>query len=692
MLRAHALSLGVVTSLVVLLIGCEQSSDFAGSAPASKAETTSQLESLEESYRYVAPPSADAPAASEATPAPHSAAPANVTSAVPSPAPAEQPSLAADPTQGQGPGQAGDRYALIEESPFLQVKTNPLSTFSIDVDTASYAKTRAYLLNQRMLPPPDAVRIEELVNYFDYDYAGPTDSHPFAVHLESAECPWKTTNRLVRIGIQAKRIDDQPHRANLVFLIDVSGSMDAPNKLPLVKRGLQMLVRQLGENDRIAMVVYAGSAGMVLPPNAGNNHATILAALDRLQAGGSTNGGEGIQLAYKIAAEQKIEGGVNRVILCTDGDFNVGMTGTGDLVQFAAERAKQGIHLSVLGFGMGNHNDAMLEALADKANGNYGYIDSDKEAHKLLVEQMSGTLVTVAQDVKIQVEFNPAQVAGYRLIGYENRRLADRDFNDDTKDAGEIGAGHSVTALYEVVPISQAKALIGDVDPLKYQQPKASESDAPQADDSSSESSESPVSSELLTVKLRYQPPGGGKSTLITQPLTDSDHRFGQASPDFQFATSVAAFGMLLRGSQHRGDATYDGVLEIASATRGEDRFGYRAEFLELVKAASELNAKKLGAVPATPKWEHGVVAVATPVYSQPVVLRCGTVDPPTLSARLTGFWRRMPEGLFTGMVLGVGLTVMALAGGVYALSRYRDAATQAAWPSELPPAKKLQA
>lgn len=497
-----------------------------------------------------------------------------------------------DPTQGKGPGQAGDRYAMIEEAPFLQVKTNPLSTFSIDVDTASYAKTRAYLLSQRMLPPPDAVRIEELVNYFDYDYAGPTDSHPFAVHLESAECPWKTNHRLVRIGIQAKRIDDQPQRSNLVFLIDVSGSMDWPNKLPLVKRGLEMLVRQLGENDRISMVVYAGAAGLVLPPTAGNEHATILAALERLRAGGSTNGGQGIQLAYKIAEEQKIEGGVNRVILCSDGDFNVGVTGTGDLVQFAAEQAKKGIYLSVLGFGMGNHNDAMLEALADKANGNYGYIDSEKEAHKVLVEQRSGTLVIVAQDVKIQVEFNPAQVAGYRLIGYENRRLADRDFNDDTKDAGEIGAGHSVTALYEVIPVSQTEELTGSVDPLKYQPTKTDSVETPtsQADD---------LSSEILTVKLRYQPPGGGPSTLIAQPLTDNDHRFGQATPDFQFATAVAAFGMLLRGSQYRGDATFDRVLEIAEATRGEDKFGYRAEFLELVRTASLLNARRAEGLPA---------------------------------------------------------------------------------------------
>ena len=692
MLRvSHPLSL-LLFIAAALLLGCEASHDVGGARTAqpgtSSATTSESVADAVGNARYAAPETSAAPAPAGAEPAP--ASPVELSTPSPPLPAADAP---ADPTEGKGPGQAGDRYAMIEEAPFLQVKTNPLSTFSIDVDTASYAKTRAYLLENRMLPPPDAVRIEELINYFDYDYAGPTDSHPFAVHLESAECPWKTTNRLVRIGIQAKKVDDQPHRANLVLLIDVSGSMDAPNKLPLLKRGMQMLVKQLGENDRVAMVVYAGSAGLVLPPTAGHEQDTILAALDRLQAGGSTNGGQGIQLAYKIAEEQKIEGGVNRVILCTDGDFNVGTTGTGDLVQFAAERAKRGIHLSVLGFGMGNHNDAMLEALADKANGNYGYIDSDKEAHKLLVEQMSGTLVTVAQDVKIQVEFNPAQVAGYRLIGYENRRLADRDFNDDTKDAGEIGAGHSVTALYEVVPIGQAKELTGEVDPLKYQQTAESEKSdssevaaseaepAPQADD---------TSAELLTVKLRYQPPGGGKSTLITEPLKDSEHRFGEATPDFQFATSVAAFGMLLRGSQHRGDATYDGVLEIASASRGEDKFGYRAEFLELVKAASELNARKVGAVLDSPKWEHGVVAV--PVVAQPVVLRCGNEDQPPVSSLLLGYWRRMPSGLFTGIVLGVGMTIVVVAGGLIMLAGSGGSVVHQPWSGDSQPAKKLQA
>src|SRR5262245_592796 len=375
-----------------------------------------------------------------------------------------------EPQRGVGPQLGGDKYALLEESGFSSVKDAPLSTFSIDVDTASYAKTRAYLLEHHALPPPDSVRIEELINYFEYSYAEPTNGHPFAVHIETAECPWQTGHRLVRFGIQGKRIDRERVASNLVFLIDVSGSMDAPNKLPLVQRGLSSLVRQLGENDRVAIVVYAGAAGLVLPPTNGTQQATILAAMERLRAGGSTNGGQGIQLAYQIARENFISGGVNRVLLCTDGDFNVGTTSTGELVRLAQQQAKSGVFLTVLGFGFGNHNDAMLEQLSDKANGNYMFIDSDREAHKVLVEQMQGTLVTIAKDVKLQVEFNPAQVAAYRLIGYENRRLEDRDFNDDTKDAGDIGAGHSVTALYEIMPAGVESDLArSEVDPLKDQ-------------------------------------------------------------------------------------------------------------------------------------------------------------------------------------------------------------------------------
>jgi Ca-activated chloride channel family protein len=511
------------------------------------------------------------------------------------------PPDAAAPTaiEGVGPGEGGDKHDYLEENPFIHVGDAPLSTFSVDVDTASYSKIRGYLLDQRSLPPPDAVRIEELVNYFDYDYSPPTGEHPFAVHLEAATCPWQPKHRLLRCGIQGKRIDGERPPSNLVFLIDVSGSMDAPNKLPLVKQGLEMLVRQLGENDRVAMVVYAGAAGLVLPSTSGQQQPRILAALDSLQAGGSTNGGEGIKLAYRIAQENFIKGGTNRVILCSDGDFNVGVTSTGDLVRLAIDKAKAGVFLSVLGFGFGNHNDALLEEIADKADGNYAFIDTEAEAKKVLVEQMAGTLVTIAKDVKIQVEFNPQQVGAYRLIGYENRLLAARDFNDDTKDAGEIGAGHRVTALYEIVPVG-VETPEPLVDPLKYQPAQSSAAAlAPPAD----------VANELLTVKLRYQPPEGGESTLLTYPLKTADQKFGQATRDFQFAAAVASFGMLLRDSKHQGATSYAAVLETASAACGPDEHGYRSEFLNLVRTASRL-AEQGNARPGTMEsWSDGRVA-----------------------------------------------------------------------------------
>ncbi|MCE9528933.1 MAG: VWA domain-containing protein, partial [Planctomycetales bacterium] len=356
----------------------------------------------------------------------------------------------------------------------------------------------------------DAVRIEEMVNYFDYSYSPPTDNHPFAVHIETAACPWQPQHRLVRFGIQGKKIESQRPSSNLVFLLDVSGSMNQPNKLPLVIYGMKMLVNQLGENDRVSMVVYAGAAGMVLPATSGEDHQRIISALEQLHAGGSTNGGQGIHLAYQLAEQNFIKGGVNRVILCSDGDFNVGTTSTGDLVRLAVEKSKSGVFLSVLGFGNGNHNDEMLEQIADKANGNYAFIDSEAEARKVLVEQLSGTLVTIAKDVKIQVEFNPAQVASYRLIGYENRKLADRDFNDDKKDAGEIGAGHSVTVLYEIVPPG-AEPVAPEVDPLKYQ--KKGDATAP-VKEGQTDLVKTEFMDELLTLKMRYQPPAGGQSTL----------------------------------------------------------------------------------------------------------------------------------------------------------------------------------
>jgi len=585
MLRASLVPVALIALPLAALLGCGAESVPSNAAATSSPAAQRKLQQIDAESRYAAPaPSVAAgepftgAAVAETTPAAESA----LRGGRGLPVDGLQREPTQDTGQGIGPGEGGDKFAYIDENPFLVVRDTPLSTFSIDVDTASYSKTRAYLMEHHALPPPDAVRIEELVNYFEYDYAGPADEHPFAVHVESAECPWQPKHRLVRFGIQGKRIDEQRPVSNLVFLIDVSGSMNQPNRLPLVQRSLGMLVRQLGENDRVAIVVYAGAAGLVLPSTSGTDQPAILNAIENLCAGGSTNGGAGIHLAYQVALDNFVKGGVNRVILCSDGDFNVGTTSTGDLVRLAEEKSKAGIYLSILGYGIGNHNDAMLEEVSNKANGNYAFIDSDKEAQKVLVEQMQGTLVTIAKDVKIQVEFNPAQVAAYRLIGYENRRLADRDFNDDTKDAGDIGAGHSVTALYEIVPPG-ADTEIGqpDVDPLKYG--RAGGVSLPVG------SPNSDVASELLTLKLRYQPPAGGKSTLLTFPVKESGAKFGAASPDFQFASAVASFGMLLRGSQHRGDATFSAVEEIASGAIGPDPSGYRAEFLDLVRKAKTL-------------------------------------------------------------------------------------------------------
>jgi Ca-activated chloride channel family protein len=488
--------------------------------------------------------------------------------------------------EGRGAGMGGDKYGLIVENSFVPVSESPLSTFSIDVDTASYSKTRMYLLQQNALPPADAVRIEELVNYFDYDYSPPVGEHPFSVHVELAESPWKPGHRLARVGLKGKEIEHQRPSSNLVFLLDVSGSMDYPNKLPLLKKGLRMLTSQLGENDRVAIVVYAGAAGLVLPPTRGDDRKRILAAFDQLRAGGSTNGGEGIRLAYQTAQQNFIPGGVNRVILCTDGDFNVGTTSTGELVRLAEQNAQGGIFVSVLGFGMGNHNDAMLEELSNKANGNYAFIDNENEARKVLLEQAESTLVTIAKDVKIQIEFNPQHVAAYRLIGYENRHLEAHEFNDDKKDAGEIGAGHTVTALYELIPHGEASdSETPSIDPLKYQKTK------PTGDGSD----------ELMTVKLRYKEPDATKSKLIVAVVKNNPTRFGEATRDFQFATAVAAFGMLLRNSEHRGDATFASVLEIAQAARGEDRHGYRGEFLSIVSSAGRLAGEDVPEISWTP-------------------------------------------------------------------------------------------
>lgn len=496
----------------------------------------------------------------------------------------------ADPVDlfGYPQGAMGDKFSSLDDSEFHAVKETPLTTFSVDVDTASYSKIRMYLLERRRMPPREAVRIEELINYFDYDYAGPDDDKPFAVHLETAECPWQPQHRLVRCALQGKKLDGKRPDSNLVFLVDVSGSMDYPNKLPLVQRALGMLVGQLGEKDRVSMVVYAGTAGLVLPPTNGSEHAKILAAVQALRAGGSTNGGQGIQQAYRLAQENFIKGGTNRVILCTDGDFNVGVTNTDELVKLAAEQAQGGIYLSVLGFGIGNHNDALLEELSNRANGNYAFVDNDLEARKVFVEQVEGTLVTIAKDVKIQVEFNPAQVAAYRLIGYENRQLANKDFNDDKKDAGDIGAGHRVTALYEIIPANiESEFSKPPVDPLKYQAPRAEPAAKPM------DLTPAAQSGELLTLKLRFQPPAGGASALLSFAVKDSGQRFGAASKEFQFAASVASFGMLLKNSRHKGSATYASVLETAVATRGADKHGLRNEFLQMVTAAQGLSDRR---------------------------------------------------------------------------------------------------
>jgi len=472
-----------------------------------------------------------------------------------------------------------EAYAHLQDNRFLAVNQNPLSTFSIDVDTASYANIRRFLLDGQ-LPPPGAVRIEEMLNYFTYEYPQPVDDAPFSVNVEIAGCPWKPAHRLVRIGLRGKQIAAEKRPvSNLVFLLDVSGSMQDPNKLPLLKQGLKLLLDQLTENDRVAIVVYAGAAGVVLDSTTADRKPVILSALENLQAGGSTNGAAGIQQAYQIATRHFIKQGTNRVVLCTDGDFNVGLTSHDALVRLIEEQARSGVFLSVLGFGTGNLKDSTMELLADKGNGNYAYIDSLNEARKVLVDQMQGTLITIAKDVKVQVEFNPARAAAYRLIGYENRLLAKEDFNDDRKDAGEIGAGHTVTALYEVVPAG-ASGTATSVDPLKYQ---------PQPAPADTQPAVAKFSDELLTLKLRYKQPESAESQLSEFPIADQDRPFARASPDFAWAAAVAAFGMILRDSEFKGTATLPAVLEIAESNKGRDQSEYRAEFIRLVKAAIPL-------------------------------------------------------------------------------------------------------
>ncbi len=471
-----------------------------------------------------------------------------------------------------------EEYGRIYENRYLPALSNPLSTFSIDVDTASYANARRFI-KRNQFPPKDAVRIEELINYFNYDYPLPKGRHPFSLYTEISSSPWNKAHKLAHIGIQGKKLktEDLPP-SNLVFLIDVSGSMRSPNKLPLLKSAFKLLTKQLSEKDHVALVVYAGAAGLILPSTTGDRKEKITEAIEKLRAGGSTAGGEGIRLAYKMAAENFIKGGNNRVILATDGDFNVGVSSTSELVRMIEEKRKQGVFLTVLGFGMGNTKDNRMEQLADKGNGTYHYIDGLLEAKKVFMDDMRGTLFTIAKDVKIQVEFNPAKVKAYRLIGYENRMLKKEDFADDTKDAGELGSGHTVTALYEIIPYGSKEEIPG-ADKLKYQETKIS----PKAF----------KTKELLTIKLRYKKPDGDKSILIVHPLVDKHIKLAATSDNFRFSAAVAEFGMLLRDSPFKGQSSMEGVLELARTARGADPFGYRAEFINLVELCSILKQLK---------------------------------------------------------------------------------------------------
>lgn len=475
----------------------------------------------------------------------------------------------ATPSENQ-PDWNTEEYDAINENIFHGAQRNPLSTFSIDVDAASYSNVRRFI-NNGQRPPKDAVRIEELVNYFSYDYAQPKGEDPFAVHTEISTAPWNSKHKLVSIGLQGKKIPtDNLPASNLVFLIDVSGSMSDVNKLPLLKSSLKMLVEELRPQDHVSIVVYAGAAGLVLEPTSGANKKKIIEALERLEAGGSTAGGAGITLAYAVAKEHFKSEGNNRIILATDGDFNVGSSSNASMEELIEEKRKEGVFLTVLGYGMGNYKDSKMEILADKGNGNYAYIDNITEARKVLVNEFGGTLFTIAKDVKLQIEFNPAKVKAYRLIGYENRMLKSEDFNNDKKDAGELGSGHTVTALYEIIPVG-VESEFYKIDELKYQttkvEPKATQSN------------------ELMTIKLRYKQPHGDASKLIVHPLIDTNKSLDATSDNFRWSASVAAFGMLLRESEYVGSFTYDDVVDMAQTARGKDAEGYRIEFINMVKS-----------------------------------------------------------------------------------------------------------
>lgn len=467
-----------------------------------------------------------------------------------------------------------EKYQQLDENGVKQVSNSPLSTFSIDVDTGSYANIRRFI-DQGQLPPKGAVRVEEMLNYFDYHQSAPqNNTQPFSVNTELMTAPWNSDRQLLKIGLKGYEVSkEQLGNANLVFLLDVSGSMNSARKLPLLKRSLKMLTKQLDADDRVSIVVYAGAAGMVLKPTPGNEYSTISNALNKLNAGGSTNGGQGIELAYNLASENFIKGGINRVILATDGDFNVGLNDVEQLKELVKQKRKQGIALTTLGFGQGNYNDHLMEQIADVGNGNYAYIDNINEARKVLVDELSSTLNTIAHDVKIQVEFNPNLVSEYRLIGYENRALANEDFNNDKVDAGEIGAGHQVTALYE---LTFNNAQQTTVDPLKYQTPKISTSSS---------------LSEIAQVKLRYKLPNRQQSKLITQ-IVDKNQLNTSPSQHFKFATSVAAFAQSLRGAKYLKDYSIDDMIILAQENKGQDNFGYRSEFIQMLRSAKNLESQ----------------------------------------------------------------------------------------------------
>lgn len=472
-----------------------------------------------------------------------------------------------------------ESYDHIQENRFISVKNEALSTFSIDVDKASYANVRRFL-HDGQLPPVDAVRTEELINYFEYDYPEPSDEHPFTVTTTLSTCPWNEGNQLVHIGLKGKSLDLKNAPANnLVFLLDVSGSMSSSDKLPLLKSSLSMLVDNMRGEDKIAIVVYAGAAGIALPSTSARKKDKILSALDRLSAGGSTAGGEGLRLAYQIAEQSFIKQGNNRVIMATDGDFNVGESSDEAMIRLIEKKRKTGVFLSVLGFGTGNYKDSKMEKIANKGNGNYAYIDNLLEAKKVLVNEMSGTLYTIAKDVKLQIEFNPYYVQSYRLIGYENRLLDKEDFNDDTKDAGELGAGHTVTALYELIPKSSENVgTTARVDLLKYQE--------------KAHTQVAKSSGEIMTIKLRYKLPKSNKSQLLEHPVPNKPKTWDSSSDDFRFAATIAAFGMLLRDSQFKGTSCFKHIISSAKAAKGKDENGYRAEFIRLAELAELLHKK----------------------------------------------------------------------------------------------------